>query len=213
MIFAYLLKKFPILIPVLILLGCARVAATYIPGLDMYEMQVNTFLAEPVDSAKSIHVAVNEANPNPIFDAEVVRKLEKGLTNKGYEIAGEGINFDYVLIHAYGIDHGKPINYSYSTYALNIFENRWDTVSNTYTEIIYTRGLVLHLYDVKKLESNPKSKPLWTAIVTSSGSSSDLRSIIDYLIVAALEYFGQDTKKQRTLNILEGDRRVKALHQ
>lgn len=196
----------------LILLGCARVAAMYIPGLSIFIAEVNTFVAKPIDSTKSVYVAVNETNPNPILDAEVVRKLEKGLTNKGYHTAREVLNSDYVLVHTYGIDSGKPINYSYSTRELNVFENSWDTVSKTGTEISYTRGLVLHLYDTKELASNPKSKPLWIAIVTSSGSSSDLRSVIDYLIVAGLEHFGQDTKEQKTLDILEGDRRVKALY-
>lgn len=84
-----------------------------------------------------------------------------------------------------------------------------------YSYTYFTRYLVVNLYERGRWLSS-KEKDLsdaiaWRATTISQGSSSDLRSVIDYLLVATFEEFGKDTGKRKRRTFREGDRRVREL--
>jgi hypothetical protein len=81
-----------------------------------------------------------------------------------------------------------------------------------YSEIIYTRWLVLRLVDGDVYRNSQKVEPLWIGEVTSAGPSSDLREVINYMLIAAFEYFAQDTGRQIIAVISQADERVQLLY-
>jgi len=107
----------------------------------------------------------------------------------------------------YGIDDGNTYlsSYSYGGTTLNIFTGQLEPTTNvgSRTETIYNRKLLLRLFEVKGFSE--ESKPVWIGEVKSRGSSSDLRKVIDYLIVGAFEHFGTDTGKQIYHRYLSSD--------
>src|SRR3990172_4892264 len=134
-----------------------------------------------------------------------------------------------LLSAVYGIGLEVPVIYSKSTstsgsrskYELNVFTGQFETVpdvnistsTTTSTEVVYPRYLRLILYDAKTFILSQTPEPVWIGDVKSTGSSSDLRNVIDYLIVAGFTYFGEDLKEQKKGAMPETDERVKRLRE
>ncbi len=78
-----------------------------------------------------------------------------------------------------------------------------------YSYTVYTRWLKLSLFDSSFIEH--KVDPLWIGTITSSGRSSDLREVLNYMLVCAFDHFGENTKKQIITELPADDKRVKAL--
>jgi hypothetical protein len=70
---------------------------------------------------------------------------------------------------------------------------------------------VLKLFEGKTYTGSQKAEPLWICEVGSAGASSDLREIINYLLIAAFEHFGQDTGRQIVETIRRNDERVRSV--
>jgi len=70
----------------------------------------------------------------------------------------------------------------------------------------------MHLYESDSFYTHTRPLPIWVGETISSGSSSDLRKVIDYLIVATFEHLGIDTGGQKTHRILRTDDRVDKLY-
>lgn len=87
-----------------------------------------------------------------------------------------------------------------------------DTVSYA-TGILkfYVRSLIIRVYDANDYRKNGKETLVWAGDVTSTGSSSDFRQVLDCLFVSMFTYFGLDTGKiqKRTLSL--SDERVEML--
>jgi len=189
-------------------------------------VNVNGYLEQNthIEQGKRVFVFINKGIANPILAKEIADKMQKVLVTKGYYLADDISNSDYVLTFAFAIDSGKPITssstYSYSTssYELNIYTGQFELVPHAHTQTnissgtMYTRNLVLTLFDSKELLVKQKANPIWIGEIGSSGSSSDLRKVLDYLIVAGFENFGEDTKGQQKYKFLEGDKRIQNLY-
>jgi hypothetical protein len=70
--------------------------------------------------------------------------------------------------------------------------------SQTYSEKEYTRMVVVEAFDFNKVsnsspEESGKLDPAWKMIITSLGSSGDLRNVYPVLLTAGLDYFGKDS--------------------
>lgn len=76
------------------------------------------------------------------------------------------------------------------------------TVSN------YSRYLALDAYDTAEYESTNELKEVWKTIVTSTGSSGDLRSVFPVLVGASAEYWGTNTGKQVSITITESNKKI-----
>ena len=78
-----------------------------------------------------------------------------------------------------------------------------------YSYTVFTRQLKLFLFDNSVMER--KVDPLWIGTITSTGTSSDLREVINYMLVCAFDHFEENTKKRINITLIKGDKRAKAL--
>ena len=192
-------------------LGCV---ASHNVGVNGYSSTGQTL---QIPHASSISVVVDSNAPNPILEKEVRMKIEKLLTQKGYSIGTDKAN--YYLLFDYGIDSGRtvtdfiPIYHpsAYSEYRFSRVHMHAYTSYVPYSAVVYTRWLTLKLIDGKAYGILQKAEPLWIGEVTSAGASPDLREIINYMLIAAFEHFGEDTGRQVIEVILKNDERVRLL--
>ena len=192
-------------------LGCA---ASYSVGVNGYSSTGQTL---QIPHGSSIFVVTDSNVPNPILEKEVGTKIEKLLTKKGYNIETDKAN--YYLLFDYGIDSGRtvtdtiPIYHpsAYGEYPFPTVRLHAYTTYMPYSAAIYTRWLILRLIGGKDYIISQKAEPLWIGEITSAGMSSDLRELINYMLVAAFEHFGEDTGRQVTDVILKNDERVQLL--
>ncbi len=199
-------------IPLIFLsLGCA---VSYNVGVNGYSSSGQTL---QIHQASSIYVVADSNAPNPILEKEIEMKIQKLLNKKGYSIGTDEAN--YYLLFDYGINSGRTVTdtipiYHPSAYCEYPFSGvYWHSYTTyvPYSTVVYTRWLVLRLIDGKAYRTSQKAKPLWIGEVMSAGPSSDLRELINYMLIAAFEHFGEDTGKRVNELFLEDDERVKLL--
>lgn len=192
-------------------LGCA---ASYNVGVNGYS---STGQSLAISEGSSFAVVTDRDVANPIFQKEVGTKVRRILTDMGY--ANSAAQADYYLLFDYGIDSGRsvtdaiPVHRSgyYDEYRLSPFHSHGYTTYIPYTSVVYTRWLVLKLIEGKAYTESQQAEPLWICEVASAGGSSDLREVVDYMLVAAFEHLGQDTGRQLVEVIYRGDERVRVL--
>ena len=200
--------------------GCTRIQV----GVNGFTPTGTTLQLPPYSS---IVVFEDPNTQNPIFEKEIAGKIQKLLNSKGYATSTfEKANF--YLLFQYAIDSGRtttgalPMYHTGGTATVNTINSSggysYSTVQMPgytsympYSRTTYTRWLVLRLIDGKKFQETQKIEPVWIGEITSFGSSSDLRSIVNYLLVAAFEHFGENTKRRVMKILFEGDKRVKLL--
>jgi hypothetical protein len=192
-------------------LGCT---VSYNVGVNGYSSSGQTL---QIHQASSIYVVVDSNSPNPILEEEIGMKIQKLLNKNGYSIGTEEAN--YYLLFDYGINSGRTVTDTIPLYHPNAYYEYpfsgvyWHgyTTYMPYSTVVYTRWLLLRLIDGKAYRTSQKARPLWIGEVTSAGPSSDLRELINYMLIAAFEHFGEDTGKRVNELFLEDDERVKLL--
>jgi len=180
--------------------------------------------------AKGASFAVIE-NPdaaNPIFDKEIKRKIERLLVKEGYRIDA-GDKSRYLLSYSYGIASGlrSTTVTSYGpppqTQIITVTDGKGGVATQTImtpgtasvipvVSVEYTKQLMLKIREAARAAGDGRRENVvWMGETLSMDPSSDLRSDIDYLLVAAFMYFGQDTGKQVSVSLDRGDAAVEAL--
>jgi len=206
------MKACLILLPMMFIgLGCA---ASYRVGVNGYS---STGQSLSIPDGSSFAVVADSNVPNPIFQKEVRAKIRNILADMGY--AGDAEKPDYYLQFDYGIDSGRTITDAipiyhrgyYYEHPFSPFYSHGYTTYMPYSSVVYTRWLVLKLFDGKTYTKSPDAEPLWICEVVSTGGSSDLRDTINYLLVAAFEHFGRDTGRQIVEVVHRDDERVQAI--
>jgi hypothetical protein len=188
-------------------------------GINGYSATAQTV---QIPQAASVSVVTDTNVPNPILEKEIGMKIEKLLTEKGYSV-GEDLpdrwqagKANYYLRFSYGIDAGRTVTEAipvhqpmlYDEYPFSGFYWHGYTTYVPYSEVIHTRWLVLKLIDGQAYRASKNAEPLWIGEVTSAGTSSDLRELLTYMLVAAFEHFGEDTRRQISTAISRDDERV-----
>lgn len=220
-----------------LLLGVS-VVVVLAAGCASVESHVTTYLSPnltfPSSRESNTMAVIAKTTPEePLLENEVARKVEILLRQQGYETQALG-EASYVLLVYFAIDAGNTVSGNYTAYVpggtayTNIYtgNGRWAvattqlpgrTEQRSYSYTFYTRYLGATLYDHKMFAAcagdRKDAAVVWRGITTSAGKSSDLRSVIDYLLVATLKHFGADTGKQVTVTLGAGDKRVKALRE
>lgn len=218
-------KIFLLLVIVFLLSGCAT-----------YELKTNGFFdaakgITSISSGSSFAVILNKDTENIIFDKEIKRKIEKLLVKNGYLVKTES-EAQYYLIFNYCIDDGKTTTGSFpvynpgqTTYSQgNIYGSKggYATYSTTsqssgYTTYIpisrtyFTRRLQIKVIESNKYKTSYDKEPIWIGDTFSSGKNSDLRQVIDYLLIANFKYFGKNTGKAMADEIIEDNKEVLGL--
>jgi len=226
------MKKFTI--PLLFIImgwwlgGCALV--TY------YKVQVNGFtdpqIPGQISPGATFFVIENKEAKNPLLENEIRAKIIKLLEQQGYQIAPFE-KAEYYLLFAYGIGSEQKVTvvmpdyYPYDWYwgpgfgvgsgiALGgrsyIFGGPFFSYFPAYSKTLYDRWLLLNVVDGKYYrEKKGEFRTLWVGEARSTGTSSDLRTAANYLLLAEFEQFGKNTGKAVPVDISEKDLRVKAL--
>jgi hypothetical protein len=186
-----------------------------------YSVSVNGYSATGqglhISKGASIAVVTDSNVPNPILKKEVGEKVEKLLAEKGYRLTQD--NPDYYLLFDYGIDAGRTVTditpihrpILYDPYPYTGFYPHGYTTYVAQSEIVHTRWLILKLIKGKAYDASKKTEPVWIGEITSAGTSSDLRELLNYMLVVAFEHFVEDTKRQLTTAISRDDERVLSL--
>jgi len=165
----------------------------------------------------------NKEAKNPLLEAEVKEKITKLLETHGYPVTTFE-KADYYLFFGYGI--GEPRSVTVVTpdyyggvgwgmgygwggpaFAIGV---PWGAYPASATQF-YDRWLLINVVDGPTYRSRKESRPVWAGEARSTGSSSDLRTVLNYLLVADFKEFGKNTGQAVTVELGEQDPEVAAL--
>lgn len=174
--------------------------------------------------AASFAVLENAQAPNPVFEKEIKGKIEKLLVRQGYRIEPPE-RASYLLAYSYSIQSGLRSSTitSYGppqTDIVRVPDGKGGVTTRVVTvqgapsvvpviAMGYTEQLTLQVMEEARM--GQAQKVVWVGETLTSDGSSDLRSDIDYLLVATFRYFGEDTGKQAHVRISPDDPEVMAL--
>ncbi|MEE9294377.1 MAG: hypothetical protein V3W34_05345 [Phycisphaerae bacterium] len=186
----------------------------------------------------TIAVVVGSEPDEPLLEAEVSRKVEHLIRELGYGIGTEEdadyvlacwLSIDqgptetvcdytyatprFTTSYVYhGRRHWSAVGFSYPGFSYPM----------AYSYTYYTRFLGATLYERERWaaaypnrdrkgaasEKEVARAAVWTCTAASTGSSSDLRTIANFLLAAAFQYFGQDTGREVHIRFTPGHPRV-----
>lgn len=217
-----MLKKICSLCLLILGLGLTGCAATYQVLVNGY---VDPKAPAPFAPGAAFFVIGNKDAQNPLLEKEVKEKSARLLEKMGYRLTPFD-KAEYYLLFAYGIGAGRPA-VTMPDYSIGIgigagypgyyggrnyfFAAPWFSYYPAITERVYDRWLILSVIDAKHYREKGDFRTLWVGEARSTGTSSDLREMINYLLVAAFEQFGKDTKKAVGVDLERADPRVKDL--
>lgn len=164
-------------------------------------------------------VSTSPVNPNnQLLHNEVKRKTEKLVSSKGYNLVSTLDEADWLIAFDFGLANTKtstgaiPITTS-QTSSFSTFNSDGTLTFGTYTqpsttyypysETSYSHYLNAYVIDILASRKKDETIIAWQGDSFSSGNSSDLRLVLDFLLVTTFEHFGTDTKKQlkRTMSL------------
>jgi hypothetical protein len=200
--------------------GCAK----------YYYVKVNGYTAlsapEEIKPGGSFFVMENEKAANPLLEAEIKQKIHKLLEARGYSVTSFE-KADYLLFFSYGL--GEPRTVAVPEYYGGLGWGwgwgggywgggpsvwvggppywAWDTDSAT----LYDRWLQINVVNGPVYRNQALSKPVWVGEARSTGASADLRTVLNYLLVADFQEFGRNTGKAVTKKINRAAPQVEVL--
>ena len=215
-------------------LTVATIAAN-LTGCAAHHVRINAYrshdLAFPVSSSQptpSIAVVAGSEPREPLLEAEVARKVGWLVRNLGYR-AGDEATADFVLTVWVSIDNGETetvldTNYASPHYGgsyVYTHGGRWTGLSSgggrrtnqlSYSYTYFTRSCWLTLYDRAMWQDASDQEvgeaAIWTCTSVSRGTSSDLRSMINFLLAGAFDHFGDDTGRELRIGFNRNDPHV-----
>lgn len=167
----------------------------------------------PVKPGGSFCVIENKEAKNPLLEAEVKGKITKLLETRGFPVTTFE-KADYYLFFAYGMGEprsvgvaapdyfgsiGWGVGYGWGGPAFSIGVPYGTYGANPAT--LYDRWLLINVVEGPAYRTQKISRPVWVGEARSVGSSSDLRTVLNYLLVADFKQFGQNTGKAVTVEI------------
>lgn len=180
----------------------------------------------PCDRSATFAFVPNSDAANPLLEQEVGEKLALLLASHGYN-RGNVENAQCGLLVAYGIGEpnsravGLPVYTQGQTTTATAHGPGGNTVvavttpgTTTYMQVTvtkYSRWLNVTAVDLEALRTTRKLSVVWVGGVASSGRNSDLREVMNYLIIAVGDRFGWVTQKALHLSLSSSDERAVAL--
>ncbi len=101
-----------------------------------------------------------------------------------------------------GNTYSNATTYYTPTYGIKGYQN------GTREYILFTRYYELSAVDLEKYKKTNKNIQLWKTMVTSTGSSGDLRRVFPILVAASEKYIGLNTGKTIQIQLYENDKSV-----
>lgn len=183
----------------------------------VYTVHVNGFskLDEPIKENASFYVTADPNSRNPIFDNEIKAKIESLLKDQGYVPASDVKLSDYRLAFRTSMDSRRVSGYMPLYHPFVGFHNRyWGNYNFGYTSYVpyidtyYDHWLVMKVIASGSDGAEKDEQVVWIGEAMAGTSVADLRGVVDYLLVAGFEYFGEDTGRQVILRIPPDDPRI-----
>ncbi len=190
-------------------------------GVYNYRVRVNGYTepaAPAIHPGSSFFVIANKDAKNPLLEREVQEKIEKLLQRQGYQPAPYE-KAEYYLLFSYGLggEAGATVVMpDYDTYAgFGIGTGYWGRYASIFVGpyfsfplsgeavALYDRWLLIKVVDGNYYRDQGQFRTVWVGEARSTGASSDLRTILNYLLVADFKEFGKNTGKAVTLEISE----------
>lgn len=186
-----------------------------------YTIRVNGY-TDPATQAQvrpgaSIFIKENPDAPNPLLDKEIKEKLTKLLARRGYAVTTNE-RADFYLFYKYGMGEPKsvvsgPGYYGGFGWGVGFGGGGWGwggpvgyvgiPLGGYPTDVtpLYDRWLQLTVVEGPPYLTQKITRPVWVGEAHSLGSSADLRSVLNYLLVASFREFGKNTGKAVTKEI------------
>jgi hypothetical protein len=172
-------------------------------------------------------VIENQKAQNPLLEKEIARKINRLLTNKGYSLAAYG-QAQYYLFFSYGIGQERAasvampdVSYGFGIGGGSGRGYGWGGGSFVFAapfftfypgpESRYDRWLLINVADGKYYREKGEFRTVWVGEARSTGTSQDIRVVIDYLLLADFQQFGQNTGKAISVEVNEEAPRVQGL--
>lgn len=182
-----------------------------------YTVHVNGFseLDQPIKENASIYVSVDPNSQNPIFDKEIKAKIEMLLKQHGYIPVSDVKLSDYRLAFKVGLDSHRESGYTplYHPY-VGFYDRYWGYYDLgyygyvPYIDTYYNQWLVMKVFAPSSETTGGTELVIWIGEAAVDTYAADLRRVVNYLLVADFEYFGQDTGTQMVLKIPPEDPRI-----
>jgi hypothetical protein len=164
-------------------------------------------------------VMENPDAKNPLLDKEIKEKITKLLLTRGYLVTSFE-RADFYLSYKYGMGEPKSVSVNSPGYyggfgwGVGYGGGGWGGWGGpafyvgmplagypTDVSTFYDRWLQLTVVEGPAYRTQKLSRPVWVGEAHSLGSSSDLRTVLNYLLVAAFKEFGKNTGKAVTTEI------------
>lgn len=178
----------------------------------------------------SFCVIENQEAKNPLLEKEISGKITKLLETRGYAVTTFE-KADYYLFFAYGMGEPRSVSAAAPDYYGSIGwgwgggygwggGGGWGGPSvavgipwgsSADSAILYDRWLLIKVVEGPAYRTQKISRPVWVGEARSLGTSSDLRLVLNYLLVADFKEFGKNTGKAVTVEINENNPEVYSL--
>jgi hypothetical protein len=199
--------------------GCAT-ARTYHIQVNGYTEAAAPFLAP----GASFVVIEDQKAQNPLLEKEVKAKIDKLLEKHNFFLRPYD-KAQYFLFFTYGMGAPQAVSVAVPNWGIGVgfgtgcwgpgvgYGASWPGYGPYYTETrpLYDRWLRLTVVEGEPYRDTGASRPVWVGEARSTGSSSDLREVLNFLLVAAFEQFGKNTGKAVPAAIKQNDPRLLGL--
>lgn len=194
------------------------------------QVQVNGYtnpnIPAPLSPGASFFVIDNKEAKNPLLEAEIKRKIINLLEKQGYPITPFE-KADYYLLFSYGIGVGRGVtvlipDYYPGTFGFypGYYPGRyypfvWPGLLSyaPYAETIYDKWLLINVIQGKVYRDQGAFQTVWIGEARGAGPSQDLRTVVNFLLLADFKQFGINTGKAVLVDINKDDIRLKELEQ
>jgi hypothetical protein len=173
----------------------------------------------PVKPGGFFCVIENQEAKNPLLEKEIKEKLNKLLLTHGYPVTTFE-KADYYLFFGYGMGEPRSVTVAAPDYFGSIGWGGgygwggWGGWGGPSVAVgipwggyasgsasLYDRWLLIKVVEGPAYRTQKVSRPVWVGEARSVGTSSDLRLVLNYLLVADFKEFGKNTGKAVTVEI------------
>ena len=193
----------------------------------IYQVQVNGYTdstAPLLAPGASLFVIEDPKAQNPLLEKEVKTKIDRLLVKHGYQVAPQD-QAKYFLLFTYGMGTPQTVAVTAPSWGFGVgfgtgycgpgvgWGTYWPGYGPLYTETrtIYDRWLRLNVVEGKPYRETGQQRSVWVGEARSTGSSPDLREVINSLLIAAFEQLGRNTGKALPVTIKQNDPRFTEL--
>ena len=215
------------LIALIMLLAATGLAGC---GPTIYNIKVNGYTDPAALAAlapgNSFFVIENPQAQNPLLEKEIAEKLKKLLTSMGYVLAAYD-RAEYYLFFSYGIGQERAARVILPDYTCGFsigggagpgccwrgpYFFAWPAITfYPSADRFYDRWLLINVVDGKCYRDKGEFRTVWVGEARSTGASGDLRSAINYLLLADFQQFGSNTGQAVEVEVSEDAPRMEGL--